>query len=79
MMSMHVEWAVCVKQCKRAVVVSNDTDTFALLLYYTPHLRKEIWQQYGTEENRCMLPLHQAVYNLGAPIAKTVIKAHTVS
>ena len=33
---VHVEWAVCVKQCKRAVVVSNDTDTFALLLYYTP-------------------------------------------
>ena len=62
---VHVEWAVRVKQCKRVVVVSNDTDTFALLLYYTPHLQalgmKEIWQQYGTGEKQCMLPLHQAV------------------
>ena len=68
---VHVEWAVCVKQCKRAVVVSNDTDTFALL--------KEIWQQYGTGEKRCMLPLHQAVSNLGAPLAKTMIKAHILT
>ena len=36
---------------------------------------KEIWQQYGTGEKRRMLPLHQAVSNLGAPLAKTVIKA----
>ena len=35
---------------------------------------KEIWQQYGTGEKRRMLPLHQAVSNLGAPLAKTVIK-----
>ena len=74
---------VCVKQCKRVVVVSNDTETFALLLYYTPHLlalgMKEIWQQYGTGEKRHMLPLHQAVSNLGAPLAKTVIKAHILT
>ena len=80
---VHVEWAVRVKQCKRVVVVSNDTDTFALLLYYTPHLQalgmKEIWQQYGTGEKRRMLPLHQAVSNLGAPLAKTVIKAHILT
>ena len=36
---VHVEWAVRVKRCKRVVVVSNDTDTFALLLYYTTHLQ----------------------------------------
>ena len=48
----HVEWAVRVKQCQRVVVMSNDTDTFALLLHFTPHFQalslKEIWQQYGT-------------------------------
>ena len=30
---LHVEWAVRVKQCQRVVVLSNDTDTFALLLH----------------------------------------------
>ena len=61
----------------------NDTDTFALLLYYTPFFpalgMKEIWQQYGTVEKRRMLPLHQAVSQLGAPLAKTVIKAHILT
>ena len=33
-----VEWAVRVKRCQRVIVVSNDTDTFALLLYYIPQL-----------------------------------------
>ncbi len=61
---VHVEWAVRMKLCKRVVTVSNDTDTFALLLHYTAYLQslglKEIWQQYGTGEKRRMLPLHQA-------------------
>jgi len=81
---VHVEWAVCVKQCKRVVVCSNDTDTFALLLHYTPQFQalglKEIWQQYSTGEKRRMLPLHlQAVSKLGAPLAKCVIKAHILT
>ncbi len=45
---VHVERDV--KQCKRVVVVSKDTHTFALLLQYTPYLQTigliEIWQQY---------------------------------
>jgi hypothetical protein len=81
---VHVEWAVCVKQCKRVVVCSNDTDTFALLLHYTPQFQalglKEIWQQYSTGEKRRMLPLHlQAVSKLGAPLAKCLIKAHILT
>ncbi|KAL8620077.1 hypothetical protein ACOMHN_015359 [Nucella lapillus] len=80
---VHVEWAVRVKQCKRLIVVSNDTDTFALLLHYTSLFHalglKEIWQQYGTSENRRMLPLHQAVSRLGAPLAKSLIKAHILT
>ena len=62
---LHVEWAVRVKQCQRVVILSNDTDTFALLLHYAPYLQthglKELWQQYGTGEKRRRLPLHQAV------------------
>ena len=76
-------WAVCVKQCKRVVIISNDTDTFALLLHYTPYFQelglREIWQQYGTGEKKHMLTLHQAVSHLGAPLAKTVIKAHILT
>ena len=40
---------------------------------------KEIWQQYGTGEKQRMLPLQQAVSNLGASLAKTVIKAHILT
>ena len=61
---LHVEWAVRVKQ-NQGVMLSNDSDTFALLLYYAPYLEtlglKEIWRQYGTGEMRRMLPLHQTV------------------
>ena len=74
---LHVELAVRVKQCQRVVVLSNDTDTFALLLHYAPYLQtqglKELWQQYGTGEKRHILPLQQAVYQHGAQVVKTVI------
>ena len=80
---VHVEWAVRVKQCKRVVIVSNDTDTFAILLHYTPYFQalglKEMWQQYGTGEKRRMLPLHQAASQLETPLAKTIIKAHILT
>ena len=36
---VHVDWAVLVQRCKRVVVVSNDTDTVAILLHYTPHFQ----------------------------------------
>ena len=35
---VHVEWAICVKNCK-CIVVYNDTDSFALLIYYIPHIQ----------------------------------------
>ena len=67
------------KQCKRVVVVSNDTHTFAILLHYTPYFQdqglQELWQQYGTGEKRRMLPLHQAACQLGSSLTRTVIKA----
>ncbi len=71
------------KTVPRVVVLSNDTDTFALLLHYAPYLQtlglKDIWQQHGTGEKRRMLPLHQAVSQLGAPFVKTVIQAHILT
>ncbi|KAH3725181.1 hypothetical protein DPMN_051016 [Dreissena polymorpha] len=57
----HVEWAAHIKQCQRVVMMSNDTDSFALFLHFTPYFQtlgmKEIWQQYGTCDKRRMLPL----------------------
>ena len=48
---MHVEWVVRVKQFKRAVMLSNGTDKFALLLLHdVPYLQiqglKDNWQQF---------------------------------
>ena len=40
---------------------------------------KDIWQQYGTGENRHMLPLHHTVSQFGAPFAKTVIGGHILT
>ena len=63
--------------------MSSDTDTILLLLQYTPYLHilglRELWQQYGTSEQRRMLPLHQVISHIGAPLAKTVIKAHILT
>lgn len=80
---MHVKWAVLVKHCKRVIVVSNDTDTFALLLHYTSYLQtiglREMWQQYGTNEKRRMLSLLHVISHFGAPMAKTVIRAQILT
>ena len=38
-----------------------------------------MWQQYGTGEMRHMLPLHQAVFQLGSPLARIVIKVHVLT
>ena len=66
---VHVKWAVQENHCERVVIMSNDTDTFALLLHYTPYFQslglQEIWQEYGTGKKRCVLPLHEMVSKLG--------------
>ena len=80
---LYVEGYVRVKQYHRVVLLSNDTDSFALLVHYAQHLQtlgvKDSWQQYGNGEKRHMLPLHQAVSQFGAPFAKTVIRGHILT
>ena len=81
-LSHDASQAVRVKQYHRVVLISNDTDSFALLVHYAQYLQtlgvKDIWQQYGTGEKRHMLPLHQTVSQFGAPFAKTVIRGHII-
>ena len=36
---VHVEWAIRLSKCERIIMISNDTDTFALLLHYTPYFQ----------------------------------------
>ena len=49
---LYVEGAVRVEKYQRVVLLSNDTDSFALLVHYAQYLQtmgvKDIWQQYGT-------------------------------
>ena len=80
---LHVEWAIRKEKCERVVVISNNSDTVALLLYHLPHLRtislKELWQQYGTGEKRRMIPLRQALLNLGQSFTSVILKAHVLT
>lgn len=80
---LHIKWAVEEQKRERIIVVSNDTDTFAILLRHIPrfvsHGLHELWQQFGTGENRRMLPLHQVEDIFGVAMAKTVIKLHILS
>ena len=65
------------------IILSNDTDTFILLLYYTPYLKelglKELWLQYGTGDNRRMIPLHEAHSSMGTALSKSILKSYILT
>ena len=77
----QVDWLINIKKAKNIVVISNDTDTFALLLYYIPHFInggvEKLWQQYGS--NPRMLPIHAISSHLGHAQSKTIVKAHILT
>ena len=79
----HIDWAVHVKKAQRVIVLSNDADMFALLIYYMPYFKsvgvKEVWQQYGVGDNRRMLPIHQVLTVLGEVKCKAILKAHILT
>ena len=63
--------------------LTNDTDTFALLLYYLPYLKrkglKELWQKFGTGEKKRLIPLHDILEKMGESFCKVVLKAHVLT
>ena len=75
----HVEWAIR-DGCEKSVVISNDTDTIALLLHYICVFKVcgllVLWVQYVTGEKRHMIPLHVLHPKLGDAFCRVVIKAH---
>ena len=64
-------------------VLSNDTDTFVLLLWYTLYFLScgdnEIWLHYGIEDNERMLPIHEISTTMGPAQSKVMIKAHILT
>ena len=62
------------------MVISNDTDTVMLLLWYTPAMKEsaliELWGQYGTQEKRRFIPLHSLHEKLGSDLCRVLIKVH---
>jgi len=78
----HILWAVQ-NGCKRAIVLSNDTDTVALLLYHINTFMKsgleELWIRIGTGEKRRFLPLHELFQKKGEIFCKAVLKAHILT
>ena len=71
------------KNAQWVIVLSNDTDMFALLTYYMPYFKsvgvKEMWQQYGVGDNRRRLPIHQVLTVLGEVRCKAILKVHILT
>ena len=80
---IHVNYSVNVHKIKRQVVLSNDTDTFVLLLRHTPHFLScgatEIWLSFGIGENERMIPMHEVSKRIGPAKSLTMIKAHIIT
>lgn len=78
----HIAWSVN-RGCERILVISNDTDSIALILRYMTLLKanglKELWVEYGTGEHRRKIPLHTLHDRLGKDICNVLIKAHVLS
>ena len=69
--------------CKRAIVLSNDTDVFALLLYYIHEFMSnelsELWMKFGTGDTSRFIPLHLIVSQIGQIVCSVIIKAHILT
>ena len=78
----HIAWSV-ERGCDRVVVISNDTDCFALIMRYMTVFKtkglKELWIEYGTGEHKRKIPLHALHSRLGNDTCSILIKAHVLS
>ena len=76
---LHVNHSIKHHKIKRHIVLSNDTDSFVLLLRYTPFFincgATEIWIQFGIGEHERMIPLHEVSASMGPSKSLTMIKA----
>merc|ERR1739842_287339 len=68
---------------KRILVVSNDADTIARLLYLMKKYKERglthIWVMYGTGDNKRFEPLHTIYHRLSIRLSRVVVKAHILT
>ena len=68
---------------KRILVVSNDADTIARLLYFMKKYKERglthIWVMYGTGDNKRYEPLHTIYHRLSIRLSRVVVKAHILT
>ena len=68
---------------KWSVVISNDTDVFAFLIYYLTDFLglglQELWIMFGIGDKTRFLPLHLLLYKIGVPKCKVIYKAHILT
>ena len=80
---LHVNYSIKHHKIKRHVVLSNDTDSFALLLRYTLYFLSsgatEIWLNFGIGEYERMIPMHEVSTILGPAKSLSMIKAHIIT
>ena len=80
---LHVNYAITHHNIKRHIILSNDTESFVLLLRYTPHFlssgASEIWLNFGIGNSERMIPMHEVSTTLGPAKSLAMIKAHMLT
>ena len=78
----HIHYSIS-QGAKRSVVISNDTDVFALLIHYLPDLLglglQKLWLMFGIGDKTRILPLHLLLYKIRVPKCKVIYKAHVLT
>ena len=68
---------------KRTVVISNDTDVFALILHYMSLFFdkeiNELWLKFGTGSYTRMLPMHIMYSNIGREMCSVILRLHMLT
>ena len=68
---------------KRIVVISNDTDVFALILHYMSLFFvkgiNELWLKFGTGSYTRMLPMHIMHSNVGHEMCSVILRLHVLT
>ena len=78
----HIHYSIS-QGAKRSVVISNDTDVFALLIHYLLDFLglglQELWIMFGVGDKTLFLLLHLLLYKIGVPKCKVIYKAHILN
>ena len=68
---------------KKAIVLCNDTDVLALLLYYIHEFMSnglsELWMKFGIGDSSRFIPLHFLAPQLGPRVCSVIIKARILT